>query len=121
VVAEEEVRLAVGGIVFDFVEELAEFRSVKFVDVRYLKVHGELDLVVVRAVHLGEFEDVGLVGFADEDGVAGVFVDDFAHLAEHVVDFGEVVGVLVLDVGVAEGVEAGLNRVVVEVGVFEEA
>ncbi len=121
VVAEEEVWLAVGGIVLDLVEELAKFRGVEFVDVGYLEVHGELDLVVVLAVHLGELEDVGFVGFADEDGVAGIFVDDLAHLAQHVVNFGEVVGVFVLDVRVAEGVEAGLDGVVVEVGVFEEA
>ena len=119
-VAEEEIWLAVSGIVFDLIEKLTKFRGVEFIDVGYLEVHGQLDLVVVLAVHLGELEDIGLVGFADEDGVAGVFVDDFAHLAQHVVNFGEVVSVLVLDVGIAEGVEAGLNGVVVEVGIFEE-
>src|SRR5260370_300923 len=86
-----------------------------------LEFQGTLAMVVVEAVHLGQLSDVGFVGFADEVGVAGILVDDRAHGAEHVVDLGEVVGVLVLDVGIAVGVGVGKDGVVVEVGIFEEA
>jgi hypothetical protein len=47
-------------------------------------------------------------------------VGSSADLAKDVVDFGKIVGELVLNVAVAEGVVAGKDRVVVQVGVFEK-
>ena len=92
------------GFGFDFVEELAELGGGELVEVGDLEVHGKLDFVAVGAVHLGEVGDGGLVGFGDKDGLGGVAVGELAELAEDLVGLGEVVGVLVLDVAVAEGV-----------------
>ena len=121
VIVEEKVRLAAGGIVFDLVDQFAEAGGGKLVDVGDLKIHGQLDFVELAAVHLGEFGDVGLVGFADEHGIAGIFIDHLPHLAQYFVHFRQVVGVLVLDVLVAVGVCSGQKRVVVEIRIFEEA
>ena len=52
-----------------------------------------------RAVPLVQLGGVGEVGLADEDAVAGIFVDHRAHAAEDVVDFGEAAGVDVVELG----------------------
>ena len=120
VIAEEPFGPAVCGVGFDFAEELAELRSGELIEVGDLEVHGQLDFVAMRAVHLAQVCDGGLVGFGYQHGLVGVAVGELTKLAKDFVDLGKVVGVLVLDVAVAKDIVAGQVRVVVQVGVFEE-
>ena len=98
-VIEEEFRPAAGRIVFDLIEELAELGRREFVQISDLEVHGQLDLVIMLAVHRGQFFDVRLVSFADQHGMIGIGVHHMPHLAQHLMYLGQIVGVLVLDVG----------------------
>ena len=58
------------------------------------------------AVPLVEFGGVGQVGFANQDAVAGIGGDHRAHAADDVVDFGKIVGIDVVEVGVAMSIGA---------------
>ena len=64
-IAEKIVGLPAGRVPVDFIEQLAEIRGGEFVDVGNLKIHRQLDLIVLLPVHLGELDDIRLVGFAD--------------------------------------------------------
>src|SRR5262249_43393344 len=121
VVAEEVVRLAADRIVLDFIEQAAKFRRGKAIDVGDLEVHGQLHFVVVNAVHFGELGDVRFIGFADQDGIVRIRIDYSAKFTEHIVNFGKIIRVLVLDVGIAVGVLTWKKRIIVEIRIFKQA
>ena len=58
-----------------------------------------------------------LKSFADQHGI--VFIRNLAQVAQRLMYLGQLVVVLVLLVGVAKGIPAGQNRVVVQVGIFK--
>src|SRR5260370_18528101 len=119
VIAEKIERLAMCWIVVYLIQQPSEFRGGKTVDVGDLKVHWQLDFIVV-AVHSGELRDVRLVGFADQDGITWILVDDAPHFPQNFMNLRQVVGVFVLDVWITIGILPRQNRIVVQAGILKE-
>jgi len=60
-IAEKIVGLPAGRVPVDFIQQPAEIRRGEFVDVGNLKIHRQLDFIVLAAIHFREFSDIRLV------------------------------------------------------------
>ena len=96
----------------------AEFGRIELVDAREHKVHRHLKLFIFAAVVLLELGDVLGPRFADQHGIR--FVRDLAEVLQHVVNFGKLCVVFVFGFWIAELGGARKNRIVTEVGIFEQ-
>ena len=118
IVEDEERRVAIE-MGFGVVEEPAEIDGGNAIHETELRVHGELQLVVVCAVHLRQVLDAVDVGFADEHA-AGKLVGDLAQLAQHIVNLRQIVGVLARNYGIAESIRSARDALIAQLRVFEE-
>ena len=117
VVKEEERHVAVQPC-FGLAQFLAEGVGRKFSEAE-LRVHGQMQLVVVCAVHLFQLGHVGKIRFPDQHA-AGKFVSHLAQLTEHVVAFREIVSVLAGENRFSKGVLSGpRDRLITKLRVFE--
>ena len=106
VVIKDQQRLVVVDLGLDLVDVLAEFPDVELVDRTHLKVHGQLDLVVIDAIRAAQVGDIGKICLADEHAPREFF-NYFAQLFLHIVDSRQVVGHSFGDerLRIAEGVD----------------
>src|SRR6266699_3841937 len=116
-ITEKEIRLTIKWIEFHFVKQFAELRRGQLVNISNFEIHWKLHFVVVHAVHLHKIPNRRFVGFADQDGIAGIAVHQLANLAKNIVYLRQVIGVLVLDVGIAIRVLAWKYWIIVQVGI----
>ncbi len=121
VIAKKIVRLPACRVFVYFSQQPAELRCGEFVDVSNLKIHRQLNLIIRAAVHLGELCDIWLIGLTDQHRISGILVHDLSHFAQHLMNFRQVVCVLVRDLRIAISVLPGQYRVVMQIGVFKQA
>src|SRR2546423_10753309 len=79
-----------------------------------------MNFIIVGAVHFDEILNGGLVGLADQHGIAWIAVREAAHFSEHVMYFGQIVRVLVLNVGIPESIFARKDGIIMKIGVFKK-
>ena len=119
VIAEKIVRLPANGVMVYLVQQPAEIWRRQLINVGNLKIHWQLNLVVLCSVHLGELGDIRLVGLADQHRISGILVRYLSHFAQHLMNFGQIVCIFVRDIRITISVLPRQNRVVVQIRVFK--
>ena len=121
VIVEHQQRLRAVQLGFRFHETLTEKRGIELVAESHQRIHRQLQLVALRApVPRVEVGGIRHVGLADQQPSAAVAVDHGTHAADDVVHLREIVGVGVLEVGIALGVGAAERRLIAQLRILEQ-